>query len=133
MQCTICGERAARAGLDLFLRRLPSPLAQKASVAVEHNHATVPISIGDVDIAVRGIDDHAGGVEELRAARVEALPFGRAVGRVEDAALADLQKGLSVVAPFLDDAVAVAGEPDVVLVIDEAAVDDARDRSRVAE
>ena len=90
-------ERAARAGLDFLLRRLLSPLAQELSVAVEHRHAPVAVSVGDVDIAVRGIDDDAGGIEELRAAGVEQLPFGRAVRRIEDAALADLQQQLSVV------------------------------------
>ena len=35
--------------------------------------------------------------------------------------------------PLLDDAVAIAGQPDVVLMIDEAPVDDAWHRGRVAE
>jgi hypothetical protein len=60
------------------------------------------------------------------ACAILVLALARAVRAVEHASLPDLQEELAVVCPLLDDAVAVAGEPHIVLAIDEAAVDGAR-------
>ena len=133
MQWTICANAPPTPASVSSFVAWRTPLAQKLSLSIEHRDAAIAIAVGNVDIAVGWIDDHAGGIEELRAAGVESLALRRSVRRVEDASLSDLQKQLPVVAPFLDDAVAVACQPDVVLVIDEAAVDDAGHCVRVAK
>ena len=69
---------------------------------------------------------------ELVVRRVEALAAPGAVDGIEFSARADLQQQLAVRRIFLDDAVAVAGDPDVLLVIDEAAVDRARHGGLIA-
>ena len=56
-----------------------------------------------------------------------------AVRGIDNAALPDLHHQLSVVAVFLNDSVAVAGGPEIVFVVDYAAVSRVRHRFPVAE
>src|SRR5262245_28805696 len=122
------GEHAGRAAAGLLLGGLASPLPQELAVLVEHRDAAVAVAVGDVDVAVAGIDHHAGGHVELVARGVEALAAPRAVDGIEFSARADLHQELSVRRIFLDGGVGIAGNPDVALLIDEAAVDRAGDR-----
>src|SRR5262249_46651533 len=59
------GEHAGRAAAGLLLGGLASPLTQELAVLVEHGDAAVAVAVGDVDVAVAGIDHHAGGHVEL--------------------------------------------------------------------
>ena len=68
----------------------------------------------------------------MRLTRIEALAFTGAVGGIEDAALPDLEQEFSIVRVLLDDAVAVAGQPDIVVMIGITAVDDAGDLVPIA-
>src|SRR5262249_58347490 len=63
---------------------------------------------------------------------VEAFAAARTVDRIEFSARADLHQELSVRRIFLDAAVGIAGDPDVALLIDEAAMDRAGNRGLVA-
>jgi hypothetical protein len=85
-----------------------------------------------VSSSVAGIDHHAGGHVELVARCVKAFAAPGPIRGVELAARADLQQQLSVRSVFLDGAVAVAGNPDVSFLIDETAVDRARDGGLIA-
>ena len=125
-------KRRRRARLRFFLRRLVPPLPHEFSVAVEHRHATISVAVGHVDFAVGRIDHNPGGIEELSATHVLILRLARAVFAVEYAALSNLHQQLAVVAPLLDDAVAVAGQPDVALSIDETPMNNPGHRVRVA-
>src|SRR5262245_16271220 len=98
-------ERAAGAGVDVFLCGLTSPLPQELSLTIEYSHAAIPVSVRDIDITVAGIDDETCGVEELRRACVQILSFRSAVRTVEDTALANLHQKFAVVRPLLNDAV----------------------------
>ena len=131
---------AAVAGPELpraFARLTPLP--QVAALLVEDGDAEVPVTVRDIDVAVGRIDRDVGGLVQQGAAAVQArATAGRRRG-IADPLGADLQQQrLAVVRILLDDAVAVAGDPDVVLVIDEAAVETGRHRgelrgARVAE
>ena len=85
------------------------------------------------------IDPHVRRLVEQRLALVGARIAARVaadvvVGRpIALAARADLQQQrLAVVRVLLDDAIAVAGDPDVVLIVDEAAVDAVRQHVAIA-
>ena len=112
-----------------------APLAQVRADRAEHHDAMVTVAIGDVDAAalsrdrVRSrIDPNVGRLVKQRvahirqgvAARIAAGIRGRVVAHAFGADLQQLRR--AVVRPLLHDAVAVAGDPDVVLVVDEAAV-----------
>src|SRR5713101_7748074 len=115
-----------------------APVAQPASAAVEHDHAMVAVPVRDVDgtslaghgIGV-GIHCDVGRLVEQCATVVQRSR--RAAWPVADGMASDLQEqGAAVVGVFLDDAVSVAGDPDVVLVVDEAAMEAGRqDRKSV--
>src|SRR5262249_57298788 len=55
-----------------------------------------------------------------------------AVGGIENASFADLQQEFSFVAILLNDAVAVSANPNIVLVIDGAAVNGVRNGPRIS-
>jgi hypothetical protein len=62
-----------------------------------------------------------------------ARPFESTVGAIDNASLPDLHHQPSVVAVFLNDSVAVTGGPEVVFVVDCAAVGRVRNCLPVAE
>src|SRR5258706_9373436 len=121
-------ERGGNTRRGFLSGRLPSPLPQKFPVAIEHRDAAVAVTVGDVNVAVRGIDHNGRGIKKLGLAGIQSLAFGSAVSRVENTALADLKQKFPIVAVFLDDAVAIAGEPDIVVAIGETAMDHPRNR-----
>jgi hypothetical protein len=81
----------------------------------------VPVAVGNVDLAVERIDGDVSRLIEHRPAGVETRRFAaRAVAR---RAVADLkQQAASVVRPLLDHTAATAANPEIVFVIDKAAV-----------
>src|SRR5262249_44873547 len=105
-------------GSELFVRRLvavcPPVALVGAAVGVEHDHAMIEISVGDVDLVGLGID--------LGVGRLAQASEVVAVGLV--ALLADLQhefalaRELQILAVLL----AVAADPDEALVVDAHAV-----------
>ena len=123
-----------------------TPLAQPRARRAEHDDTMIAVPVGDVDTAAFSrhrvrvrIDVHVGRLVQQRVAHVgERVAAGVAAltvdqdrrngGRVErvvaESPGPDLQErqGRAVVRILLHDAVAVAGDPDVVLVVDEAAV-----------
>src|SRR5262249_43150520 len=115
-------KHTARSGLGFFLCGLPSPLAKEAAFAIKHRHSAGPITIGDVDVTIISVYNDTGRVEELGGIRIKRFTLAGAVGGVENASLADLQQEFSFVAILLNDAVAVSANPNIVLLIDGAAV-----------
>ena len=127
-----------------------TPLPQVLAGLIEHHDAIVAVAVGEIDRAALSGHGVGGGIDvdvsdavetgaaliqaRFRARRIEAIGppepglasrrFGCWVDTVTDALLTNLQQQtLAVVRPFLDDAVAVASNPDVVLVVDETPVD----------
>src|SRR6266581_5574350 len=84
---------------------------------IEHSHAAVAITVRHVDVTILRINHNGGWIEELSLTRIQTFALGSAVGGIENAAFADLEEELSIVSVFLDDAVAVAGYPDIVVLI----------------
>src|SRR5262249_17966791 len=83
-------KRCGHAGASFLRRRLPAPLAQKFSGAVEHRDPAIAVAIRNVNVTVARIDDDACGLEETAAARVARLAIERTVDAVDDATHADL-------------------------------------------
>src|SRR5262249_14313246 len=106
--------------------RLPAPLAQKLAAAVEHGDAPVAIAVGNIDVAVAGIDRDTRRIEELLGAGIEAGGPPGPIGGIETAALADLQQQPAIGSIFLDDAVAVACDVEIVVAVDHATMNRAR-------
>src|SRR5580704_11343527 len=109
------------------------PLPEEFPFAVENCDTTVAISVGYEDIAVFRIDGDIGRHIELRVAGVHGPSSESAVRGIHDAPFADLHHQLAVVAVFLNDSVAVASSPEIVFVVDYAAVSRVRRRFPVAE
>ena len=126
------GEHAGDVLLGFLLGRLASPLPQEFAGLVEHRDAPVAVAVGDVDVAVARIDHDPRRHVELVLRGVVALAAPRAVDRVEFALGADLQQQLAVRRVFLDDAVGIAGDIDILVAVDEAAVDRVGHRVLVA-
>src|SRR5207244_11594534 len=100
-----------------------------------HHDAIVTVAVGDVDAAAltcdrvrTRIDPNVGRLIQQRVAHIRQGITARVAAGIRWRVVAhtfgaDLQQlRLAVVRPFLYDAVAIAGDPDVVLVIDEAAM-----------
>ena len=116
------GERAADSRFHLFRRRLPPPLPQVLAVRVEHHHAPVAITVGEVHVPVLRVARDARRLVEAILAGIEELAaLGTVVG-IEHALRADLREKLPVVGVFLHHAVAVGADPHVVVPVDGATV-----------
>src|SRR5580692_11829346 len=115
-------ERAAHPCVGFSLRPLVAPLAQEFSIAIKHRYAAVTIAIGDINVSIRGIDGDARGHEELRMTRIQSSTLEGRVGGIDNTSFPDLQLKFSVVAVLLYDPVTIAGRPQIVLVVNEAAV-----------
>src|SRR5271167_319661 len=79
-------------------------------------------SDGYIDISICRIDGDIGRHIELRLARVHGASFESTVRGIDNASFSDLQHQPSLMTVFLNDAVAVAGGPEIVFVVDGAAV-----------
>ena len=129
------GKQAGRIGHVVHRPRHAAPLPQPGAGCAEHHDAVVAVSVRDVDatafsrhrIPVR-IDVHVGRLIEQRLALVGEWVGPRVAARISRRVVAhtarpDLQQQpAAIMRILLHDAIAVAGDPDVVLVVDEAAV-----------
>ena len=119
----------------IVVRPLPEPRHGAVVVVLEYDHAVVAVAVGHVHAAAlmrhririridpdigRLVDQRMAHVRERVAAAVAAGIRRRVVADVVDPDL--IQPRRAVVRVFDLHAVAVAADPDVVLVIDEAAV-----------
>ena len=119
----------------IVVRPLPKPRHGAVVVVLEYDHAVVSVAVGHVHAAAlmrhririridpdigRLVDQRMAHVRERVAAAVAAGIRRRVVADVVDPDL--IQPRRAVVRILYLDAVAVASDPDVVLVIDEAAV-----------
>src|SRR6185312_8626033 len=119
----------------------PAHLPLISAVLVEHDHAVVAVAVRDIDFAVGGI--HGDVSREAQIYRAGAgLPdvsptrsgasdeVARCAHRINSRVTfefrADRHQQMTVVRIFLHDAVAVASDPHVVLVIDEATMNAVR-------
>ncbi len=111
-----CEETSIRPGL--------APLTQELAARVEDDDAVIAIAVGDIDIAVFGIDCDVGRLIEKERALVSPGLAALVVRVVADAFAADLQEqAFAVMRPFLHDPIGAAADPDVVLPVDETAMD----------
>src|SRR4029077_1517042 len=105
------------------LRRLPSPLPQKASVTVKDHDTTVAVAIGHIHVAGRGIHRDACGSIQKHMTRVRGRSLGSAVRGVELSPGPDLEQHFaSVMRVFLNDPILATTNPQIALPVDEAAV-----------
>jgi hypothetical protein len=84
-------------------------------------------------VAIDGVYRYVGWHVKLRVTRIQCAAFESALGSIDNVSLADLHEQLSVVTVFLDDSIAIAGCPKIILIIDFAAVGDIRNDFPVAE
>src|SRR4029450_51172 len=94
-----------------------APLAQVGSFAVEDHHAVVAVAGRDVDVTVGGIHGHVRRLVGERLARGWVAPrYAASVavcGPVAHSSCADLKQQIAFARVLLDDAIAVAGNPDI--------------------
>jgi hypothetical protein len=126
-------KRATNTRIRLLFCALMPPLPEEFSVPAEDSNTTVAISVGYVNIPIFRIDGDIGRHIELRVAGVHGPSSESAVRGVDNAPLPDLHQQLSVVAVFLDDSVAVSSGPEIIFVVDFAAVSRVRHYFPVAE
>src|SRR5688572_23768337 len=107
-----------------------SPLAEEHSGGVKDRDPVVAVAVSDVDVAVGRIHSHIGRLIQERGARVRTRRAACTGRRVADSLRADLQQEIALARVLLDDAIAVAGDPDIVLIIDKATVDAVRQDRR---
>src|SRR6516225_3033030 len=65
-------EYTANPRVRLFLRALAPPLTEVVAFAIEHHDAFVPVTIGNVHLAVARVDRNLGRFEERGVARIQA-------------------------------------------------------------
>ena len=107
----------------LCLRGLTPPLAEVVAFAIEDHDALVPVTIGNVHVAVARIDRDLRRFEQRRVARIQALAGGGAVGAVHDSLGPYLQQHFAaIVRILLNNSVVVARSPKVAILVDEATV-----------
>src|SRR5258706_15346033 len=99
-------ENGGRTLLGFLPGRLPSPLPQKFPVAIEHRDAAVAVALGDVNVAVGGVDHNGRGIKKLGLAGIQSLAFCSAVSRGENTALSDLKQKFPIRAVFLGESLA---------------------------
>src|SRR5262249_15761357 len=100
------------------------PLAKEFAGCVEDDDPMVGVAVGDIKIAISRIDGNVGGLVQKERAFVSSRLAAFVVRIVADALAADLeQELLAVVRPFLHDSISVPTNPDVIVLVDEAAVD----------
>src|SRR6202021_1119816 len=126
-------KRATHTRIGLFFCPLVSPLTKKFSGTVENSYAAIAVTIRYVHITIYGVYRYVGRHVKLRVARIQRPALESAVGCIDNASLADLHEQFSVVTVFLNDSIAIAGGPEIVLIVDDAPVGDIRNLSPVAE
>src|SRR6516162_3654724 len=116
-------EYTANPRVRLFLCALTPPLTEVVAFAIKDHDAFVPITIGNVHVAVAGVDRDLRGFEERGVARIQALAGGTAVRAVHDPLGTDLQQHFAAIMRILlNDAVIVACSPKIAVLVNEATV-----------
>src|SRR6516225_6926164 len=77
-------EYTANPRVRLFLRGLTPPLTEVVAFAIKDHDASVPVTIGNVHLAIAGVDRDLRRFEERGVARIQALASGGAVRAVHD-------------------------------------------------
>ena len=126
-------ERATHTRVSLVFCALMPPLTKEFPRSIENSYAAIAITVSHVDVAIGGVYRYVGRHEKLRVTRIQCPALESAIGSIDNASLTDLHKQLSVVTVFLDDSIAIAGCPKIILIIDFAAVGDIRNDIPVAE
>jgi hypothetical protein len=126
-------KRTTGTRVRLLFGALVPPLPQEIPVPIKNSDAAVAVSIGYVNISILWIDGDIGGPIKLHVARVHSPSFERTIGAIDNPSLSDLHHQCTVMTVFLNDSVAVPGSPEVVFVVDGAAVGRVRNRLPVAE
>jgi hypothetical protein len=126
-------ERTTHPRIGLFFCPLVPPLAKEFPRSIKNNYAAIAVTASYVDVAIDGIHRYVGWHVKLRVARIQCPALESAIGRIDDTSFADLHQQLSVVTVFLDNSIAIAGRPKIVLIVDDAAVGDIRNDFPVAE
>src|SRR4029077_40726 len=118
------------------LHPLGLPLAQEFSSPIDHRDAavnTATFAVGDVNVAVLWVDPNARGREKLRGVRIQRLTLLRAIRRIQDAFLTDLEQELaSVVGVFLNHAGRRTRYPEIVVFVDETTVQAGVEHAQIA-
>src|SRR5580693_7681445 len=93
----------------------------------------VAVSVGDEDVTIGAVHSYSSGLIQQGVAAVEAGAPAGATQSVAYSLVADLQKQLApIVGPFLNDPAASVSHPQVVLLIEVAAVQDLREQTSIA-
>ena len=109
------------------------PLTKEFSGSIENSYAAIAVTVRYVDVAIDGIDRYVGWHVKLRVARIQCPTLESAVGSIDNASFPDLHQQFSVVTVFLDDSIAIACRPEIVLIVDGAPVGDIRNDFPVTE
>src|ERR1700675_708025 len=122
--------------VDLRRRSLAPPLAEELAFFVEDSDTFIAVAIGDIKVAIRGIDRDVRWAGETRMTRVQwlrgrAFSRVRAVDGIELAFGPYLQQQFAVMSIFLNYSVAGTGSPKVSLFIEEATVELIRQSSAI--
>ncbi len=86
-----------------------------AGCRVEHDHAVIAVSVGDIELVVGRVDDHVGRAAEPSGV-VAAGQFARAADLLHELAVARELQDLAVLV------LGIAADPDEVVVVDENAM-----------
>jgi hypothetical protein len=95
--------------------------------------AAITITVSHVDVAIGRVYRYVGRHVKLRGTRIHCSALESAIGSIDNASVPDLRQLFFVVAVFLDDSIAVASSPKLVLVVNGATVSDIRNDFPVAE
>src|ERR1022692_4191528 len=120
-------------GIGLFFCPLVPPLTKEFPGSIENNYPAIAVTVSYVDVAVSGINRYVGRHVELRVTRVQCPTLESAVGSIDNASFPDLHQQFSIVTVFLDDSIAIACSPKIVLIVNGAAVGNIRNDFPVAK
>src|SRR5208282_4950843 len=110
--------------VGLFFCPLVPPLTKELPGQIENDYPAIAVTVSYVDVAIGGVYRYVGRHVELRVTRIQRATRESAVGSVDDASFPDLHHYFSVVTVFLDDSIAIACSPKIVLIVNGAAVGD---------
>src|SRR5208282_2026808 len=110
--------------VGLFFCPLVPPLTKELPGQIENDYPAIAVTVSYVDVAIDGVYRYVGRHVELRVTRIQRATRESAVGSVDDASFPDLHHYFSVVTVFLDDSIAIACSPKIVLIVNGAAAGD---------
>src|ERR1700723_3793244 len=119
--------------VGLFFCPLMPPLTKEFPGSIENNYPAIAVTVSYVDVAIGGIYRYVGRHVKLRVTRIQCATLKSAVGSIDNASYPDLHQQFSVMTVFLDDSIAIACRPEIVLIIHGAAVRDIRNDFPIAK